>query len=74
MWGPARGATLAAMTDDQLLVELSPRYCPVQVDTHPDAELLEGQGADWLTSYGLAGPRLRANDCAGFYGRIMRRG
>jgi hypothetical protein len=62
------------MTDDQLLVELPPRYCPVQVDTHPDAELLEGQGADWLTAYGLAGPRLRANDCAGFYGRIMPKG
>jgi hypothetical protein len=62
------------MTDDQLLVELPPRYCPVRVDTHPDADLLESRGADWLTRYGLGGPRLWANDCAGFYGRIMPEG
>jgi hypothetical protein len=71
MWGRGRRATLAGMTDDQLLVELPPRYCPVPVATHPDADLLEARGADWLTRFGLAGPRLWANDCAGFYGRIM---
>ncbi|MFI9381535.1 hypothetical protein [Kutzneria sp. NPDC052558] len=59
------------MTDDQLIVELPPRYCPVPVATHPDADLLESRGADWLSRYGLGGPRLWANDCAGFYGRIM---
>ena len=71
MWAAWGRATLAGMTDDQLIVELPPRYCPVPVATHPDADLLESRGADWLTRYGLGGPRLWANDCAGFYGRIM---
>jgi Terpene synthase family 2, C-terminal metal binding len=61
--------TLASRAE--LLVLLPPRYCPLPVSTHPDAELLEHRGALWLERYGLAGPRLYANDCAGFYGRMM---
>jgi hypothetical protein len=71
MWAVRGRSTLTVMTDDRLLVELPPRYCPVPVATHPDAGLLESRGADWLSRYGLGGPRLWANDCAGFYGRIM---
>jgi hypothetical protein len=56
MWRPRRRATLAGMTGDQLLVEPPPRYCPVQVATHPDADLLEDQGADQLTRHGLGLP------------------
>ena len=70
------GLEVTAMSDTALCVEIPPRYCPLPTATHPHADLLSDRGAGWLNGFGLCRSqdqleRMRGNDCAGFYGRIM---
>ncbi|MFE9751109.1 terpene synthase family protein [Saccharothrix saharensis] len=60
----------------EVTVELPPRYHPSPAVRHPDEAVLARRTAEWITGFGLAlSPRqldrMRGNDCAGFYGRIM---
>jgi len=64
------------MLHTALRVEIPPRYCPLPTATHPQEDLLAEHGAAWLNGFGLCTAedqrtRMRGNDCAGFYGRIM---
>ncbi|NJP90598.1 glutamate dehydrogenase [Nonomuraea sp. FMUSA5-5] len=59
-----------------LQVSLPPRYCPLPVRRHAEAEALNRRAADWINAFGLCiagSPRTRmiGNDCGGFYGRIL---
>lgn len=64
------------MSPSSLTVEIPPRYCPLPTTTHPGSDKLAEGGAAWLNGFGIgtseaAAQRMRGNDCAGFYGRIM---
>src|SRR5437588_196675 len=59
-----------------ICVEIPPRYCPLPNAAHPDTDLLQERGAQWLNGFGLCTDdehrtRMLGNDSAGFYSRIM---